>query len=79
MTWQTFANWYWGVYLLGGFCVFETTALATGHPEATLSETVWRWCKVTPGQSITQWSAPHILLALFLIWLFGHLVLEIWH
>lgn len=66
-------NWYWAAYLIVGFGVPETWALTTRHPQYTLSETVWRWCDVLPGQTIWQWKAVHFLLAAFMIWLTLHL------
>ena len=70
-------GWFWAVLLIIGGVV-ETVALATGHPEWTLSEFVWRACNVTPGQSIYKWTAVHVLLALALIWLWFHFVFRIW-
>jgi hypothetical protein len=68
---------YWAAWLLVGFGVPEGIALFTGHGENTLSETVWRWCDVLPGQTIWQWKAVHFFLLVFMIWLTLHLVLRI--
>jgi len=32
---------YWGLWLFGGFGIPEAIALASGHPENTLSYQVW--------------------------------------
>jgi hypothetical protein len=73
-----FADWYWLAWLFGGFCVYEFYSLFSGHPENTLSDTVWRWCKVTPGSTIASWSFLHIIVALFMVWLFFHIIFGWW-
>lgn len=64
----------WGVL---GFGVPETYALATGHGEWTLSETVWRLFDVVPGSTFKQWSIVHFLLAAAMTWLYVHFVFGI--
>lgn len=70
--------WYWLVWLVVGFCLPEFVALGTGHPQWTLSDTVWRIFSVQPHQDVWQWKAAHFLLAVFMVWLTGHLVFRIW-
>lgn len=74
------ADFYW-VFVWGalGFGVPETLALATGHPQYTLSETVWRVFDVLPGQTIKQWTITHFLLFAGMVWLFGHFVFRVWY
>lgn len=70
-------GWFWGVLLaIGG--VAETVALATRHYSWTLSETLWRWCDVLPGQTILQWKFIHLLMFVFMVWLTIHLAFRIW-
>lgn len=71
-------NFYWLFWLVVGFGLPEGIALGTGHPENTLSDTAWRWCQVTPGDSLTHWTFLHILVAGLLLWLFVHISLGIW-
>lgn len=76
---MTFSDWYWIVWFVGGFGVYEITALATGHPERTLSEAIWRWFNVLPGQSFWQIGLLHLLLVIGLTWAWGHLAWGWWH
>lgn len=77
---------YWLVWFLvtfpAGFLIPETIALATGHPENTLSAAIWRLEDLTPGQPIGHWSAFHLLfvgvLAVLFVWLLGHFALGWW-
>ncbi|HEY2086388.1 MAG TPA: hypothetical protein VGH54_10250 [Mycobacterium sp.] len=75
---MTWFNWYWAGFLLIGFGGVETVAIVTKHPEWTLSEAIWRWCNVLPGQTVWQWGTAHVLLTGFMIWLSVHLVFAIW-
>lgn len=69
--WMTF---YWlVVWLLIGFGAPETVALATGHPEYTLSETAWRVLDVLPGRTLAQWNFLHLLVSFLLFWLWLHI------
>lgn len=59
------ANWYWLLWLVIGFGLPETIALATGHPERTLSWSVWQLrdlCKL----------AFYVLWIVLVAWLTGH-------
>lgn len=71
-------RWYWAAWILVGFLAPEMWALLSGRPENTLSDTVWHWCDVTPGKTVWTWSILHLLLAFFLVWLFGHMVFRWW-
>ncbi len=74
-------NWwrlYWLGFLLVGFLVPEVVALVRSKPGDTLSEAVWYWCRVTPGNTFTTWTALHVFVALFMLWLFVHLMLGYW-
>ena len=74
--WVTF---YWlFVWLTVGFGVPETLALATKHPEYTLSETSWRMFDVLPGQTLFEWNFAHLIVACLLFWLFVHISFGIW-
>lgn len=66
--------WYWAAWFVVAFGLPEGIALGTGHPENTLSETVWRWFDVTPGSTLRQWSIVHLVLALGMTWLWAHMV-----
>ena len=70
-------QWYWLAWILAGFAVPETIALVR-DPRDTLSWTVWGWFGVREGVPIWQWNLLHILLLLFMVWLFGHMVFRIW-
>lgn len=75
-----FAQRYWAAWLgavLVSFLWYEITALATGHPENTLSSWVWYHLKIRAGESITQWSAGDLLtfgvyVSVFVLWLPWH-------
>lgn len=76
---------YWTVWFFASFVSFaipEFWALATGHPENTLSENWWQLEQFLPGQDIMHWTAIHYLLGItlliLLVWLIGHLVFGIW-
>ncbi len=68
------ATLYWMVvWLAAGFGIPETLALATGHPEFTLSDTAWRMLDVLPGNTITQWNFLHLTVSFLLFWLWLHI------
>lgn len=76
---------YWALWLATMFATFgvpETVALATGHPEKTLSWWIWTHVQVIQHQPIRDWSASHFLFAGVFVtlaaWLIGHLVFGIW-
>lgn len=67
----------WG----GVFVVGEGVALARAAPGDTLSEQVWRWLHITPGQSalsspLARW--PSYAVGALLVWLLGHFLLGWW-
>jgi type II secretory pathway component PulF len=64
---------YWACWLLIGFCVPEFFALITRRSNSTLSGFVWFLCDITPGRTDWSWTAVHLFVAMFLIWLFIHL------
>ena len=71
---------YWPLWLgatVGTFLLRELWALATGHPEATLSDWVWAHLHIVARETITQWSAADLLLfcvyvSVFILWLPAH-------
>jgi hypothetical protein len=69
---------YWILWLVVGFGVPECVALARHKYNNTLSECVWRWCQVTPGNTLAHWTALHVFVALLMLWLFFHIVFGIW-
>ena len=72
------ATW-WPVWLIAGlstFLVREVWALASGHPQDTLSEWVWRMLRVTDHEPMSQWDALHFLV--FGVWLVMFVWLT-WH
>lgn len=71
-------DWYWTTWLLVVFGGMEGWALASGHPERTFSEFIWRVCDVLPGQTVKQWTFVHYALIVTLIWLLGHLGWKLW-
>lgn len=81
-------SWYWLTWFVVAFplafLVPELVALATGHPENSLSAQIWRLEGFLPGHAgvFWHWTALHILiggvLAVLLVWLIGHFTLGIW-
>lgn len=65
--------WYWPVWLFILFGVPEAVAMITRHYQNTLSEWTWRVFDVMPGQTIWQYRFAHILLIMFVTWLWFHL------
>jgi len=60
---------YWPVWLglfVGTFLLREIAALATGHPEATLSDWVWKVLRITQNETPAAWSATDYLI--FGVW-----------
>lgn len=82
------ASWYWLIWFIVAFplafLVPELIALASGHPENTLSAQIWRLEGFLPGHAgvVWHWTALHFLiggvLAILLVWLIGHFTLGIW-
>lgn len=65
------------IIILAVLGVAELVALLTARRGDTLSEFTWRWFKV--GQKVTWKTALlRLPLAVFLVWLAGHLTLGIW-
>jgi hypothetical protein len=78
---------YWLIWFMLWFTTFivpETWALATGHPERTLSAAIWRIEQLIPGQNQYpwQWTAGHFLFTgsflVVAVWLGGHFGWGIW-
>lgn len=70
---------YWLAWLILGFGVPEAVGLASGHPQWTLSDTVWQIFQVHPGDPRPwHWRFAHFVLAAFMVWLAGHFVFRIW-
>lgn len=67
---------WWFITTFGTFIVPEVVALATGHPERTLSAAVWRMEALKAGQLVTAWTFAHFaftgVFALTTLWLLGH-------
>lgn len=61
---------YWSIWLFLLFGVPEIYALATGHPENTLSFQVWH----LEGTGATFW---RFFICAFLVWLLLHMVFRI--
>lgn len=76
---------YWIViWFLIGFGIPEGIALATGHPENTLSEQVWHLEGLTSRNDAVfanpfSWSIPHFLVTSLVIWLAAHFIFHVWH
>jgi hypothetical protein len=68
---------YWLLWLAVGFVVPETYWLLV-NTKNTLSWTIWGWFGVREGVPVWQWSVAHLLLAVILVWLLGHLAFGIW-
>jgi hypothetical protein len=70
-------EWYWAIWIVVLFGGPEAIALATGHPEDTLSEVTWHWFDVAPGQTIWTYSIQHFILVVLMTWLYFHIVFGI--
>lgn len=67
----------WFAVSFGSFIIPESIALATGHPENTLSEAIWRMEDLAAGHAWPwQWTAAHFLFTgafiLLVLWLVLH-------
>lgn len=70
---------YWLIIWFGlGFGIAETWALVTGHPENTLSWTVWRLFSSTGSVDPLEWPFKRYLLLVGMIWLTVHFCWAIW-
>lgn len=67
--------WFGGLVLLV-FGFREFWALGTGRPQDTFSYWVWNALKITPGESISQWTAlDYLTFGLYVVvfsWLAFH-------
>lgn len=77
------AHIYWLLWFFIGFGGLETYALASGHPEWTLSDFVWQEEGLNPSkpflfQNPIHWNPVHWAFFVGLIWLFGHFIDHIW-
>ena len=59
------SDWYWLCWLVIGFGAMETIAIATGHREWTLSNSVWRLRDLCP-------IVFKISFGLLAVWLIDH-------
>lgn len=71
-------RYWWAGWLFAGLLVEVVALVDKKVHQGTLSQAVWTWCRVTPGQPWTTWTAFHVLFALAMLWLFVHLVLGYW-
>lgn len=65
-----YATIYWPVWLITSIMAFlavEIYALASGHPENTLSDWVWRTLKIGINEKISNWTAADYLT--FGVWI----------
>lgn len=60
------------------FLLAEGVALFNKRTEDTLSETAWRWFHVHDPHPGPWYITLRCLLAVFLVWLAGHLVMGWW-
>jgi hypothetical protein len=78
--WMSF---YWLVAWFGlGFGIPEGIALATGHPENTLSDQVWHIEGLQTQPAFinpVHWTLGHWVIFCGMVWLFGHFIDHIWH
>lgn len=78
------ATWWpaWIGLFLSTFAVREAWALASGRPQDTLSEWVWRLLQVTEHQPMSQWDAMHFLIfgswLVIGLWLTYHFFFRWW-
>lgn len=65
-------RWLW-VAWVGAFLVLEFTAIIRRQYKNTFSDFVWWLADITPGRTSWNWTAVHLFIAVFLLWLFLHL------
>lgn len=58
---------------LGSFLAIEFSALLSGHPQFTLSDFVWRAERL--GRA---WTVLRYFIAVFCVWLAGHMIFGWW-
>lgn len=71
---------YWLLWLsltVGLFLLREIWALASGRAQDTLSDHIWHWLNIRPGETIFQWSAGDLITfgvyaTIFIFWLPFH-------
>lgn len=83
MKWNLMSVYWVLVWFALGFGIPEGIALATGHPENTLSDQVWHIEGLGQnGQSQfmnpAHWTFGHWFVFCGMIWLLGHFVDHIW-
>jgi hypothetical protein len=71
----------WLAIVFVSFGVLEGIAISINHMD-TLSDTIWKWFNIIPGQSVYNWTLPHIIAASILLLialiLVVHLGLGLW-
>lgn len=55
----------WLAFVFVSFGVLEGIALSISAKN-TLSDTIWNWFNVVPGQSVYNWTLPHVIAAIVL-------------
>jgi hypothetical protein len=74
--------WWFIITFPVGFLIPEGYALATAHPEWTLSYAVWNLEHFQAGQSPLQWNFAHFaftaVFSLITLWLIGHFGWGLW-
>lgn len=81
MRWNLMTIYWLVVWFALGFGVPETIALATGHPENTLSEQVWHIEGLgnrVPFWEPWHWTPAHWAIFIGMVWLSGHFDFHIW-
>lgn len=72
---------YWLAWFILTFLFFivpEVVSLVSGHPENTLSASIWRLEDYDPATGLRTWNAFHLLFAgellTLFVWLFFHFI-----
>lgn len=61
--WQAAVWWpSWIALTFGVFLLRETWALASGHPQDTLSDWTWRILKITANEPVLKWNSTDYLV-----------------
>lgn len=55
----------WLAFVFVSFGILEGIALSISAKN-TLSDTVWNWFNIVPGQSVYNWTLPHLIAAIVL-------------
>ncbi|HEY5986257.1 MAG TPA: hypothetical protein VIV12_07775 [Streptosporangiaceae bacterium] len=70
-----FANWYWTLWLLVGFGLYEGIAIGTGHPELTFTHFCGRVFALFPRYKGTRfWRTRRFAALAILSWLLLHML-----